>query len=76
MCSACRNPVFSSFMADHWVGKKKPDGATSRGGTIAASLAYEVYISQLIRYSKACVKYSDFLDRDQLLTQKLQNKAT
>ena len=32
---------------------------------------YGVYISQLIRYLRACAKYSDFLDRPQLLTQKL-----
>jgi hypothetical protein len=38
---------------------------------IPASPAYGVYISQLIRYSRACVQYSDFLDRTQLLTQKL-----
>jgi len=29
---------------------------------------YGVYISQLIRYSRACAQYSDFLDRAQLLT--------
>jgi len=79
MCSVCRNrnPVLSSFIADHWVCKKH-DGATSGGGTIAASLSYGVYISQLIRYSKACVKYSNFLDRAQMLTQKqsYSNKAT
>ena len=51
---------------------KKHDGATSRGDTIAASLAYGVYISQLIRYSKACVKYSDFLTQKQ----RYSNKAT
>jgi hypothetical protein len=33
--------------------------------------AYGVYISQLICYSRACAQYSDFLDRAQLLTQKL-----
>ena len=38
---------------------------------IPASLAYGVYISQRIRYSRACAPYSDFLDRAQLLTQKL-----
>ena len=38
---------------------------------ITSSPAYEVYISQHIRYSRACVQYSDFLDRAQLLTQKL-----
>ena len=38
---------------------------------IPASPAYGVYISQLIRYARACVKYSDFLDRGQLLSQTL-----
>ena len=38
---------------------------------IPASPAYGVYISQLIRYSTACVQYSDFLYRVRLLTQKL-----
>jgi hypothetical protein len=39
--------------------------------SIPASPTYEVYISQLIRYSRTCTQYSDCLDRDQLLTQKL-----
>ena len=30
---------------------------------IPASPAYEIYISQLIRHSRDCGKYSDFLDR-------------
>jgi len=38
---------------------------------IPALLAYGVYISQLIRYSRACAQYIDFLDRAQLLAQKL-----
>ena len=38
---------------------------------IPASPAYGVYISQLRRYSRACDQYSGFLDRAQLLTQKL-----
>ena len=38
---------------------------------ISALPAYGVYISQLIGYSRACVQYSDFLDRTHLLTQKL-----
>ena len=38
---------------------------------ITASLAYRVYISQLIRYARACVQYCDFLERGQLLSQKL-----
>ena len=38
---------------------------------IPASPAYGDYISQLVRYSIDCAQYSDFLDRAQLLTQKL-----
>jgi hypothetical protein len=39
---------------------------------ILAAPAYGVYISQLIRYSRACGSYLDFLDRGLLLTRKLQ----
>jgi len=38
---------------------------------IPASVAYADYISQLIRHSRVCTKYSNVLDRAQLLTQKL-----
>ena len=38
---------------------------------ILASPAYGVYISQLTRYSRAFAQLSNFLDRAQLLTQKL-----
>ena len=38
---------------------------------IPASHAYGVYVSQLNRYSRACSKYQDFLDRAKLLTNKL-----
>ena len=38
---------------------------------IPAPPVYGVYISQLVHYSRACAQYSDFLDRAQLLTQKL-----
>jgi hypothetical protein len=38
---------------------------------ISVSPVYGGYISQLINYSRAYVQYSDFLDRAQLLTQKL-----
>jgi hypothetical protein len=42
---------------------------------IPAAPAYGVYIyiSQLIRYSRACGSYQDFLDRGLLLTRKLLN---
>ena len=42
---------------------------------IPASPTYEVYISQLIRYYRTCAQYSDCLDRDQLLTQKLLKRG-
>ena len=38
---------------------------------ISAAPAYGVYISQLIRYSRAYGSYQDFLDRELLLTRKL-----
>ena len=38
--------------------------------------AYEVYIYQLIRYSRECVSYQDFFDTGLLLTRKLLNKGT
>ena len=42
-----------------------------KSSSISTSPSYGVYISQLMRYSGACSQYSDFLDRYQLLTQKL-----
>ena len=42
---------------------------------IPAAPANGVYISQLIRYSRACVYYQDFLDRGLLLTKKLLNQG-
>ena len=35
---------------------------------IQASPAYGIYLSQMIRYSRACSSYQDFLDRGLLLT--------
>ena len=40
---------------------------------IPAAPTYGVYISQLIRYSRACGSYQDFLDLELLLTRKLLN---
>ena len=37
--------------------------------------AHGIYISQLIRYSRACGSYQDFLDRGLLLTMKLLNQG-
>jgi hypothetical protein len=44
---------------------------------IRAAPAYgvHVYISQLIRYSRACGSYQDFLDRGLLPTRKLLNQG-
>ena len=38
---------------------------------IPAAPTYGVYLSQMIRYSRACGSYQDFLDRGLLLTRKL-----
>ena len=42
--------------------------------TIPAAPAYGIYVSQLIRYSRACGSYQDFLDRRLLITGKLLNQ--
>jgi len=42
---------------------------------IPAAPAYGVYISQLIRYSRTCGSYLDFLDRELLLTRKILNQT-
>jgi hypothetical protein len=42
---------------------------------IPAAPAYGVYISQMIRYSRACGSYQDFRDRGLLLTMKLLNQG-
>ena len=42
---------------------------------IPAVPAYGVYISQMIRYSRACGFYQDFFDRGLLLTRKLLNQG-
>jgi hypothetical protein len=42
---------------------------------IPSEPTYEVYISQLIRYSRACGSYKNFLDSGLLLTRKLLNQG-
>ena len=42
---------------------------------IPATPAYGAYISQMIRYSRACGSYQDFLDRGLLLERKLLNQG-
>ena len=41
------------------------------GSNIPSSAAYGVYVSQLIRYARACSAYDQFLNRGKLLTDKL-----
>ena len=43
----------------------------SLSSNIPAAPAYGVYISKLIRYSRTCISYHDFLDRGLLLTRLL-----
>jgi hypothetical protein len=43
---------------------------------IAAAPAYGVYISQLIKYSRGCSSYQDFLDKGLLLTRKVLNQGS
>ena len=38
-------------------------------------MEYTMYISQMLRYSRACGSYQDFLDRGLLLTRKLLNQG-
>jgi hypothetical protein len=42
---------------------------------IPAAPAYGIYISQMIRYSRACGYYQNFLDRGWLLTRKVLNQG-
>jgi hypothetical protein len=42
---------------------------------IGLSIVHGVYISHLIRYSRACGFYQDFLDKGLLLTRKLLNQG-
>ena len=44
-------------------------------GNIPSAPAYGVYISQLIRYARACRKYTDFIHRALLLTEKLTEQG-
>ena len=44
-------------------------------GNTPEALVYGVYISQLIRYSRACDIYLDFIDKARLSTQKLLNQG-
>ena len=41
------------------------------GSNIPSAPAYGVYVSQLIRYARACSNYQDFMERGKVLTTKL-----
>jgi hypothetical protein len=56
------------------VGSSCSTSGTSRVNLVAAP-ANGVYVSQLIRYPRACGSYHDFLDRGLLLTRKLRNQG-
>ena len=42
---------------------------------IPSSPAYGVYISQFIRYARACSEYTDFINRCKIITLKLLNQG-
>ena len=42
---------------------------------IPSAPAYGVYVSQLIRYARACSNYQDFMERGKVLTTKLLSQA-
>jgi len=42
---------------------------------IPAATAYGIYISQFIRYSRACGSYQNFLDKGLILTRKVLNQG-
>ena len=44
-------------------------------GNIPSAPAYGVFVSQLIRYSRACGKYNDFLDRASRLSGRLPSQG-
>ena len=42
---------------------------------IPSAPAYGVYVSQLIRYARACSNYQDFMERGKVLTTQLLSKG-
>jgi hypothetical protein len=55
----------------HIYSQVRLSSPTFVSSNIPASTAYGVYISQLMRYHRHCAQCSYFLDRAQLLTQRL-----
>ena len=44
-------------------------------GNIPSAPAYDVYVSRLIRYARACSNYQDFMERGKVLTTKLLSQG-
>ena len=42
---------------------------------IPSAPAYDVYVSQLIRYARACLNYQDFMEHGKVLTTKLLSQG-
>ena len=42
---------------------------------IPSASAYSVYVSQLIRYARACSNYQDFMERGKVLTTRLLSQG-
>jgi hypothetical protein len=55
-------------------GRWRLTGRLDKGSLTILTCIWSIYISQLIRYSRACGSYHDFLDRGLLLTRKLLNQ--
>ena len=53
----------------------KRDDFPFLSSNIPSAPAYGVYVSQLIRYTRACSNYQDFMDRGKLLTTKLLSQG-
>ena len=72
----CKSQTFQA--SPHWKRWKREKNISLifpfLSSNIPAAPAYGVYISQLIRYSSACISYHEFLDRGLLLTRKLLNQ--
>ena len=67
--------MYYMLISYHFILKIQSHTPSKDKRSIPAAPAYGVYISQLIRYSRACGSYQDFLNRGLLLTRKLLNQG-
>ena len=64
-----------------WLYDKKDDfnfpivNLLSLSNNILSVPAYVVYVSQLVRYTRVCCKFQDFVDRGKLCTNKLLSQS-